>query len=116
MNVDIIEVLKQVGQSDTLKIQEGEKILNELKEKDFKNLLFNLSLVLSNDGIDYKIRQLTCIVFKNFVTKNQEDILKWYYIESNMKNQIKNNILSCLASDNSHVRKSASSLIACIIN
>lgn len=112
ININILDVLNQVTQSDTEKIKEGEKLLQDLKEADFNTLLINLSIVLSNDSSDFKIRQLTGVIFKNLISQSPNDSFKWIAMDPNLKFQIKNNILSCLASDNKFVRNSASTLIA----
>lgn len=112
MSINILDILKQVTQSDTAKIQEGEKLLNDLKESNFHALLYNLSSIISNDSIDVNLRQLTGIILKNSITQNPNDSFKWISMETQLKFQIKNNILSCLASKDKFVRNSASSLIA----
>jgi len=112
MSINILDVLNQVTQNDTEKIKEGEKLLQEIKEADFNSLLLNLSTVLSNDSTDKKIRQLTGVIFKNLISLNPNDSFKWIAMDPNLKFQIKNNILSCLASEIKYVRNSASTLIA----
>ncbi len=112
MSINIIDVLNQVTQSDTEKIKEGEKIIEELRLLDLNSLLSSLSTVLSNDSIDIKIRQLTGVIIKNLICQTQNDSFKWISMDFSFKFQIKNNILSCLASENKLVRNSASNLIA----
>lgn len=112
MSINILDVLNQVTQNDTEKIKEGEKLLQSLKETGFNSLLLNLSTVLSNDSVDTKLRQLTGVIFKNLISQNPNDAFRWVAMDPNLKFQIKNNILSCLASEIKLVRNSASTLIA----
>jgi len=116
MSINILDVLNQVTQRDTAKIREGEKLLNDLKESDFNALVYNLTSIISNESFDVNLRQLTGIILKNSITQNPDDSFKWISMETNLKFQIKNNILSCLASTDKLVRNSASSLIAGKLN
>ncbi len=116
MSINILDVLKQVTENDTEKIKQGENLLNQLKESDFVSLLMNLSSVLSNDSFDIQIRQLTGVIFKNLISQNPNDTFKWIGIDHMRKYEIKNNILSCLASEFKFVRNAASSLIAGIFS
>lgn len=111
-NIDLLSIIKNATESDTAKIAEGEKILNQLKVQNFPSLLLNLSEILANEGVELKLRQLTSTLIKNFVAFNIEDSITWLNMDLTIKNEIKSNILSCLASENNLIRKGASNVIA----
>lgn len=98
--------------SDRQTLQNAEKALSELALIDPPKFLFNLASELSDEAKPTPSRQMAAALMKNFITINEKTKLVWINLEENSKDQIKNLILSTLASQDKKVRKAAGLVIA----
>ena len=100
-----------------LALFEGENNIRVPAEKELQNLcnnnygpfLFELSKKFQDEKEDYKIRQLSATIIKNKIIEYKET---WFNLDENIKEQIKNNILSALITQNINVKKAAAFSIA----
>jgi len=92
----------------------AEKSLLELAVANSRKFLFNLATELADEGKQTPCRQMAALLMKNFISINEKSKQIWINLENNSKDQIKNLILSTLASQNKNVRKAAGLLIAAI--
>ena len=90
----------------------SEKQLSELALGDPSKFLFNLASELSDEDKPTHSRQMAAALMKNFITISDKPKTIWINLELNSKNQIKNLILSTLASQDKNVRKAAGLVIA----
>jgi importin subunit beta-1 len=98
--------------SDNQIRKSAEKSISDLASTDPTNFLLNLSFELSDEAKPTPVRQMAAAVLKNFITISNTVKTLWINLEVNAKDQIKNSILSTLASKEKNVRKSAGSVIA----
>jgi importin subunit beta-1 len=90
----------------------AEKSISDLASLDPTKFLLNLSYELSDESKSTPVRQMAAALLKNFITISNEIKSLWINLEINAKDEIKNSILSTLASKEKNVRKSAGSVIA----
>lgn len=94
--------------------ESAEKALSELAVANPPKFLFNLASELADEGKQTPLRQMAAALMKNFITINEKTKQIWVNLENNSKDQIKNLILSTLASEDKNVRKAAGLVIAAI--
>ena len=92
--------------------ESAEKTLSDLATSDPTKFLINLSHELSDESKPTPGRQMAAAVMKNFITISQKTKEIWVNLDQTAKDQIKNSILSTLASKEKNVRKSAGAVIA----
>lgn len=90
----------------------AEKTLSDLASADPTKFLLNLSFELADEAKPTPGRQMAAAVMKNFITISNKTKEIWINLDSTAKDQIKNSILSTLASKEKNVRKAAGSVIA----
>ena len=90
----------------------AEKTLSDLATTDPTKFLINLSFELSDESKPAPGRQMASAIMKNFITISNKTKEIWVNLDATAKDQIKNSILSTLASKEKNVRKSAGSVIA----
>ena len=110
--MNINEILQTVLGNNTSKIKEAEENLKLLAHQNFGNLLIELASILSDEGSSVQKRQLCASIIKNSINTNLESINKWMSLSTEIKQTIKNNVLSSLASEINNIRKSASLAVA----
>lgn len=98
--------------SDKTIRESAEKTLSNLAESDPTKFLINLSFELADEGKSTGGRQMAASIMKNFITISIKTKEIWVNLDMNSKDQIKNSILSTLASKEKNVRKSAGTVIA----
>jgi importin subunit beta-1 len=94
--------------------ESAEKALSELAVDNPPKFLFSLASELADEGKSTHSRQMAAALMKNFITINEKTKQIWMNLENNSKDQIKNLILSTLASQDKSVRKAAGLVIAAI--
>lgn len=94
--------------------ESAEKSLSELAVANPPKFLFNLASELADEAKPTHSRQMAAALMKNFITINEKTKQIWVGLENNSKDQIKNLILSTLASEDKSVRKAAGLVIAAI--
>jgi hypothetical protein len=89
----------------------AEAEVTKLLDENFAQTLIELSKILSTETEKNEIRQMSSTIIKNMIgnVKYKE---KWFQLSEEIKEAIKNNILSTLASEVQAVRKAASIAIS----
>ena len=106
----LIQILSNILTTDvTLRI-ESENQINYLSQ-NLSQFLISISQILSEENERKEIRQLSATLIKNIISKPGY-IQKYFEIEPEIKQQIKNNILSTLASSILEIRKAAALAVA----
>jgi importin subunit beta-1 len=90
----------------------AEKTLSDLASADPTKFLLNLSFELADEAKQTPGRQMAAAVMKNFITISDKTKDIWINLDIKAKDQIKNSILSTLASKEKNVRKAAGMVIA----
>lgn len=98
--------------SDKQTRETAEKTLSDLASEDPTKFLLNLSFELADEAKQTPCRQMAAAVMKNFITISEKTKEIWMNLDINSKDQIKNSILSTLASKDKNVRKAAGMVIA----
>lgn len=87
----------------------AEKELQNLCNNNYGAFLFELSKKFQDEKEESPIRQLSATIIKNKIIEYKET---WFNLDENIKEQIKNNILSTLITQNINVKKAAALIIA----
>ena len=85
--------------------------IDNLTNNNLEQFLLELSKKQANEKESNEIRQLCATMIKNMI-KNAENI--WLNLDNTFRNEIKNNILSTLISQDINIKKAAALCIACI--
>jgi len=111
MNID--EILTQVLYGKTTKsLLENEEKLDLIAENNYGDLLLVLANYLSNEAVDMNKRKLSATILKNMISKFPKHKEKWIKLNNEIKESIKLNILSTLASQSKEIVYSSSDTIA----
>ena len=110
MNID--QILTNALGSNTQKIKEAENQLDEIANNNYGELLLYLASYLSDEAARLDKRKLCSVLLKNMISLFGNHKNKWLILDINEKTEIKNYVLSSLASDIKEIRKSASLTIA----
>ena len=109
----LTQILKNaLSGNDTLR-KEAESQITNLASQNIYQFLLNISSKISNENEEKSVRQISAILIKNIILKN-EFTQKWFNLNDNEKLEIKNHILSSLASSDIDIRKAAGIAIASI--
>ena len=91
--------------------QAAENEIQKLLELNFGQFLIDISQKLSIESEKKEVRQISSTLIKNMIG-NPKYTEKWFQISEEIKQTIKNNILSTLASQNIDIRKAAALALA----
>ena len=93
----------------------AEQELQNMLNISFSGFLFELSKILSNENEENNVRQLSATLLKNKIKDYKEN---WFNLEQNIKEQIKNNILSTLITPKIDVKKASALCISgiCLVD
>ena len=105
--MDLIKILKDALCHDEKIIKQSEMNINNLASQNFGSFLIQLAEILSNEGVEKGIRQISATIIKNMIIYNQLFIGRYSQLDANTKMQIKDRVLSTLASSDKDVRKAA---------
>lgn len=105
--MDLIQILKEALCSDEKLIKQSEIKINSLASQNFGNFLIDLSEILANEGVEKEVRQISATIIKNMILYNQQFNGKWEQLDKEIKMQVKQRVLSTLASSEKDVRKAA---------
>lgn len=97
--------------NDTLRRQAEAKI-DIIATQDFGGFLLNLSSELSDESKDKGIRQVASTLIKNMITKQDKYKGQWLNLAPEVKLEVKQRVLSTLASADNDIRKAASLAVA----
>jgi len=109
--MDISSVLTNARSQIKLNRNNAEEILNQLAENDFPQFLLTLAREINNEDKMKENRQLAASIFKNSITFNDKLKDKWINMNSELTIEIKNLILTSLASKIKEVRRASSLVI-----
>lgn len=104
-----------LGKSDELRIT-AEAEIDKWAFADFGKLLFDLGTLLQDETGQVQIRQLCATMIKNLTTKSEKHKGRWFEVNPETRNVVKNQVLSCLASGVKEVRRASSNTVAGIFN
>jgi len=108
MNID--EILLAVLSDNNTKIQEAESCLRQIAKSDYGNMLCALAEKISDENISIDKRQLSASIIRNSIREG--DSSNWFKLNTKIKDLIKTNVLSSLASKHKEIRKSGSLAVA----
>ena len=91
--------------------KEAENEIQKLLELNFGQFLIEVSKKLSIESEKKEVRQVSSTLIKNMIG-NQKYTEKWFQLSEEIKQTIKNNILSTLASKDIDIRKAAALALA----
>ena len=91
--------------------QAAENEIQKLLELNFGQFLIDVSQKLSIESEKKEVRQISSTLIKNMIG-NPKYTEKWFQLSEEIKQTIKNNILSTLASQNIDIRKAAALALA----
>ena len=117
MNQPSQEPLTQILQNalsgnDSLR-KEAESQITRLASENLSQFLITISSKISNEQEEKRIRQISATLIKNIISKD-EYTQKYLNLDQKDKTQIKNHVLSTLASQDIDIRKAAGNAIASI--
>ena len=92
--------------------QSAEKTFEQYANQNFAMFLMSCALELSNESKISKNRQLAATLIKNMLLHMPNFSGRWEQLPTLDKNNIKNNILSTLASPEKDIRKAAALVVA----
>lgn len=111
-------ILQQAISTDGEARQNSQLLLQQEKEKNPESYLLELSRTLALSTIPAPARQLSGILLKNtLLNLNNEDFLVniWEKVSDLSKEEIRNNTLGSLASEDKNIRLSASQAVSSIV-
>ena len=103
-------LLNALSGNDSLR-KEAESQITHLASENLNLFLINISSKISNEQEEKKVRQISATLIKNIISKS-EYTQKWLNLDEKDKIQIKNHVLSSLASQDIDIRKAAGNVIA----
>lgn len=115
--IDFNNVFLGLRSGDGNLIKQNEVIIKNFALSNFVNYLAVSADYLHNEINDPHNRQLCGVILKNVISANagyQEFNSLWMKVDENIRNSIKNTILSCLGSVSELVRATVSSCISAI--
>jgi len=105
--MDLIQILRDALCHDEKIIKQSEMNINNLASQNFGNFLIQLAEILSNEGVEKGLRQISATIIKNMIAYNSLFSGRYSQLDPDSKIQIKNRVLSTLASSDKDVRKAA---------
>ena len=111
MNID--EILTQVLYGRTTKSQnESEEKIHQIATNNYGELLLILANFLSNEEVEINKRTLSANILKNMISGFHLHRDKWITLDIQIKQSIRDNILSTLASHSKEIVNASSYTIA----
>ncbi len=109
-----LQILIQNILNPNKKIREPSELkINELADQNLGTLFFKLSLIICHEDENKIIRRISCTIIKSLLSK--ENYIKlWFNTDENLRNTIKNNLVSSLASQDIDIRKATALAISTI--
>ena len=113
MENDLRIIIKNIINPEQKLREESELKINEMANQNLGNFFLNLSLIICHENEDKILRQISCTIIKSLISKEKYNIL-WFNIDENIRNTIKNNLMSTLASNDIDIRKGTGLVISFI--
>jgi hypothetical protein len=92
--------------------QQAEENIESLTFQNYGAFMLECARELALETRATGVRQLASTLIKNILHHSAKHSGKWNQLEKTIKTEIKNTVLSCLASANKDVRKAAASSVA----
>ena len=105
------QILSNILSADIALRTQSETQINLLASENLSQFLISISEKISDETEKKEIRQLSSTLLKNIIS-NKNYIEEYFKISPEIKQKIKNNILSTLASPNIDIRKAAALAVA----
>ena len=112
MNNDISNILAAGLSADQTTRKQAEQLIEQLATQNFAGFLHCCAEELANENKPSKNRQLAATLIKNMLLHMPNFMGKWELLQALEKNNIKNLILSTLASQEKDIRKAAALVVA----
>lgn len=112
--MNLNQILDAVLGNNTQNIRDAEANLKVLAEQDYGSLLLQLGNILCDEAMPVGKRKLCATIIRNSIIANISNIStsKWNYLDQEIKETIKKNVLASLASEINDIRKSGSLAVA----
>jgi importin subunit beta-1 len=114
-SISISETLTNALSRDKTFRESAEAQLSKLALQNYPLFLFNLATELADEGKNQGTRQLAATYIKNSLQHSNELREIWHKLDSAPKDQIKNLILSTLATTNKSIMRAAGIVISGIV-
>lgn len=109
---NISQLLQEAGSSNNEVRALGEAKIYEAARSNFGQFIFKCSEELSDDQKNKSTRFLAATLIRNMLNFFPDYVGKWEQLGSEVKNQVKNLVLSTLASSHLDIRKAAALSVA----
>lgn len=113
--MDLIKTLEHLMNQDPFLRTAAEKSITQLAETDFQDYLEKLTLVLIGESFSPSVRKLSATLIKNPISNVPIFTDKWRSFNTDVKGNLKQQILSALGSENAEIRKVTASVISSIV-
>lgn len=110
-NYNLDKILQDALSGDMALRSSAEDSITHLADENFGLFLLNLSIKISNEEVAKQVRQISATIIKNMISKPKYKE-QWNKLDVEQKQNIKQHILSTLASSDSDIRKAAGLSIA----
>jgi len=110
--MDILEILNNSLSQEEKSRKAAELTLLNYANDNFQLLLLTLSDILKNEQAELSVRQISGILLKNLISNIIEYKGKWSLLDKEIKSQIKEKIISNLASTQNIIKKTSSMALA----
>jgi hypothetical protein len=105
-------LIKIINGRDTFSIKKYEEQIEFIAENNFQFLIINLTKILIDEKKESKIRVFSSLLIRNLVKKYEIHCQMWTNLEEKSKFEIKNDIITSLASPLKEIVNACSSTIA----
>ena len=112
INMTISDILSNALSGDKVIRTDAENKMQELAMRNFPEFLYKLATELADESKPTKIRQMAATYIKNSITRGELQEIWVSKLDPSVKDQIKNLILSTLATNYKEVRAAAGLVIA----
>ncbi|EPY37424.1 importin subunit beta-1 [Angomonas deanei] len=116
--MSIVDILTNLTNPDPAVRVPAEQQVNSAKESDFAGFILSVLRVFRDEGNPSPARQMALTLLKNAVAPSFREVqarkdleMKWKSLPANVRQEVKNEVLTTLGSPNVQVRSAAANLI-----
>ena len=113
--MELSSILTNARSANLVIRQEAESIITQLSDNSYDEILFNLTIELSNNNSVIENRLLAATLIKNLIGVISKYEGKYLSLNSANKDKIKQMLLLSLYTNNSQIQKFSGLIISCII-
>jgi hypothetical protein len=110
--MDITTILSEALSGDSNVRNTAEQKIDIICNQNFGQFLYDCASILSNEGVRKGIRQIAATLIKNMISRTEKYKGLWEQLSGEVRKQIKECVLSTLASKDNDVRKAAAFTVA----